>query len=205
MNSCVKKDSNIVKPIEYSVDFEKYRDEDRLVIIDLDSIENYSELRMEMGRITCNEKVSGLKINTKTKVHYITGFASCPTSGVVSCYFRRNLIMIKNDSIINHRSINPIENLKIELDSIMSKSYNFQYNKEILKPALIYLYMDDDVSVSAIKRVLGEIAEQFQKIRINKGPDYFKYHILFEDMNFLEVKPPPPPPPLVPEKIEIVE
>ncbi|WP_434020067.1 hypothetical protein [Lutimonas sp.] len=163
---------------------------------------------MEIERISCDKKVSGLKINTKTKVHYITGFTSCPTSGEINCYFRRINIRVKNDSIFNswsnmNESI-PIENLKIELDTLMSKPYNLQYKKEILKPALISLYMDDDISVSTIKKVLCEIAEQFQRIRISKGSEYFKFNILFYEMYSFEVKPPPPPP-LKPEKIEIVE
>jgi hypothetical protein len=153
---------------------------------------------MEMGRNTCDNKVSGLKIDSEKKVYFITGFASCPTSGIVSCYFRRNHIIIKNDSIIKSwskmdESI-PIENLKIELDSLISKSYNFQHGKEILKPAFIHLHMDNESSISKTKEVLGEIAEQFEKMRIEKGPEYFQYHILFENIDFFEFKPPPPPP-----------
>ena len=185
----------------YSQDFKKFKTQNELVLIDLDSIKDYSQLRKEMGKITCNNKVSGLKVNTKTKVYFLTGFASCPTSGLISCYFGRNHIMIKNDSIIYSLSKMdesiPIENLKIELDSIKSKPYYFQYDKEVLKPALISLSMDNETPISTIKVVLGEIAEQFETIKNEKGPEYFQFHILFENMDFFSIKPPPPPPPTI--------
>ena len=66
LNSCVSKESYDVKTKIYSVDYEKYRNRNELKTIDLDSIENYSDLRFEMGRIACDDKVSGLKIKLKT-------------------------------------------------------------------------------------------------------------------------------------------
>ena len=206
LNSCGKKKEGFVKSKIYSVDFEKYRDEDRLKIIDLDSIANYGQLISEMERITCDDKVSGLRINSKTTDYFITGFASCPTSGLVSCYFRVINIGILNDSIMDSWSKSdetiPIENLKIELDSLMSNSYNLQYGGQILKPAIIWLHMDDEVSISKTKKVLVEIAEQFQRIRNDKGPEYFQYQILFENTDFFPIKPPPLAPKPWPIQVE---
>ena len=200
LNSCARKESYDVKTKIYSVDYEKYRNRNELKTIDLDSIENYSVLRFEMGRIACDDKVSGLKIKSKTTEYYVIGFVACPEYDMVNCYFRRNNISIVNDSIINSwsdtdKSI-PIENLRLELDTIMSKSYNFQYGKDSLKPALIRLYMEDESSMAETKRVLSEIALQFEKIKSDKGPAYFQYQILFENINFFdfEIRPPPPPP-----------
>ena len=178
----------------YSQDFKKFKLQNELVIIDLDSIENFSELREKMGDIACARKASGIKFNFEKTNYHITGFAECPTS-VGGCYFRKNILMIKNDSIIiDFKNRRPIENLRSEIDSIISRSYSFQYNKDILEPALIHLYIDDKYPISMTKKVLKEIAEQFENINSSNKPDYFEYDILFESKYFFIVPPPPPPP-----------
>lgn len=178
----------------YSQDFIKFQTQNKLVIIDLDSIENFSELRKKMGKITCARKASGIKFNFKKTNYHITGFAECPTS-VGGCYFRKNILMIKNDSIIiDFKNRRPIENLKSEIDSIISRPYSFQNNKNILEPALIYLYIDDKYPISKTKKVLKEIADQFENINSTIKPDYFQYDILFKSKYFFIVPPPPPPP-----------
>ena len=181
----------------YSQDFKKFKTQNELELIDLDSVENFSELRKEMGKIACKGKVSGLKFNFNKTNYYITGFANCPND-VIGCYFGRNTLIIENDTILtdfrNRENNSTIENLKIELDSIISTTYNFQYKKDILRPALIYLYIDDKYPISKTKKVLKEIAEQFKSINSNNKPDYFQYNILFETRSFFAVPPPPPPP-----------
>ena len=179
----------------YSQDFKKIKSQNELVIIDLDSIENFSALRKEMGKIACTHKTTGLKFNFMKTNYHITGFAECPMS-VSGCYFFRNVLIIKNDSIIIDKgNRKPIENLKNEIDSIISKPFNFQHDKDIIKPALIYLYIDDKYPISMTKKVLKEIAEQFKNINSANNPDFFQYNILFESMDFF-ISPPPPPPPL---------
>ena len=181
----------------YSQDFKKFKTQDELVLIDLDSIENFSELRKEMGKIACARKVSGIKFNFKKTNYHMTGFAYCPTNGI-GCYFGRNILIIKNDTLLtdfkNRKNNRTIENLKTELDSLISKPYNFQHDKNQLRPALIHLFIEDKYPISKTKKVLKEIAEQFESINSKNGPNYFQYHILFEDKTFFTVPPPPPPP-----------
>ena len=84
----------------------------------------------------------------------------------------------------------PIGYLKTELSEIMSKTYNFQYKENKLKPALIYFYVEDKYQISTTKRALKEIFKQFAEINTKISSDYFKYHILFEGYDFTK-KPPP--------------
>jgi len=198
--SCNTFKENEVQIEFYSQDFKKLKTQNELVVIDLDSIENFSELRKVMRKITCKGKACGLKFNFNKTNYHITGFAHCPTNGT-NCYFGRNILIINNDTLLtdfrNRENNRTIESLKSELDSITSKVYNFQHNKDILKPALIYLYIDDKYPISNTKKVLKEIAEQFKNINSTNKLDYFQYNILFESEDFFNVPPPPPPPPKI--------
>ena len=181
----------------YSSDFQKFEIQKNFEVINLDSISDFKELRNQMGKLTCEEKITGMKFTYNDKKYYLTGFAECPTFGGVACYFRRNTIIIKNDSIItgsyNDKKIS-IEKLEHELNEIISKPINYQYNKEILKPALIYLYIDKEEDISITKKVLKEIIEQFQKVNSNQKTNFFEFNILFKSFDISNITPPPPPP-----------
>ncbi len=193
---------NEKKPLNklFSQDFVKFQSENEIGIVDLDSLTNFSELRKKMEQLTCEGKVSGLRFELNDTIYHITGFSNCPTSGEIGCYFRRNILSIRNDSLIigygKDKDIMPISHLKTELNNIMAKTYNFQYNENKVKPALIYLYVEDKYPISTTKRVLKEIAEKFSIINSKNNPEYFKYNILFEGFDITNIPPPPPPPKL---------
>ena len=88
----------------------------------------------------------------------------------------------------------PIKNLNEEIKKITAVDYNFRYNKNILKPALIHLYIEDKYPISKTKEVLREITLQFKKINSEMGTDYFRYTLLFEGFSIMDIPPPPPPP-----------
>lgn len=183
----------------FSQDFKKFQIDNKIGIIDLDSVSNFSELRKKMGELTCEGKVSGLRFGLNDTIYHLTGFADCPTSGKIRCYFRRNLLFIINDSLVlefgKNKKKEPIEYLKKELNEIMSKEYAFQYKENKLKPALIHFYVEDKYPISTTKRVLKKIFKQFERINSKNSPDYFKYHILFKENDITRIKIPPPPPP----------
>lgn len=194
--SCDSFKEKTIKKELFSLDFKQFKAKNELELIDLDSVKNFSELRKKIEKITCKGKTSGLKFNFNKTNYYITGFANCPNDAI-ACYFGRNTLIIKNDTILtdfrNQKNNQTIENLKTELDSIISKTYNFIHNKDVPKPALIYLYIDDKYPISKTKKVLKEIAEQFKSINSSNKPNYFQYNILFESKGFFAVPPPPPP------------
>ncbi len=149
-----------------------------------------------MGQITCEGKVSGLRFELSDTIYNVTGFSDCSNSGEIGCYFRRNVMSIRNDSLIigyrKDKNEKPISYLKTELNKIMAKTYNFKYNENKVKPALIYFYVDDKYPISTTKRVLKEIAKQFSTINSKNSPDYFKYNILFKSFDITKIPPPPP-------------
>ncbi|TQI71119.1 hypothetical protein JM79_2045 [Gramella sp. Hel_I_59] len=183
----------------YSDHFTELRNEENFKIINIDSFQNFKELTSKMGECTCQDLMSGLSFTVNDKKFFLTGFSECPTFNGVACYFRRNTIMIKNDSIVtdlfNKKKV-PIEELGTELNDIISKPHNFKYNKQVLKPALIHLYIDENQNINQTKKVLKEIIENFQKINSNQKSNFFEYNILFEDFDRTNFPPPPPPPPL---------
>ncbi len=181
-----------------SKDFIKYRNDDDFKIIELDSFKNFSELRKKMGRLACDGKVPGLKFKYKSRTYNSIGFSECPDFNGVADYFRRNLIIIKNDSLVtlleNKIKKEPINNLQAKLEKIALSPSNFQYGKKILKPALIHLYIDDKYPISTTKKVLKEVIKQFKNINSKEELDYFKYSILFEGAPYILIPPPPIPP-----------
>ncbi|GAA3577901.1 hypothetical protein [Snuella lapsa] len=180
----------------YSQDFTKFQERDELVVVDLDSMANFSELRESMGQMTCAGKVAGLRFESNDTLYHVTGFADCPTSSETGCYFRRNLLFVRNDSLIiefgKNKVKKPIGYLKTELENITRKTYNFQYRENNVKPALIHFYADDKYPIATTKKVLREIAYQFSLLNIKDSPDYFKYNILFEGFDITSIPPPPP-------------
>ncbi len=198
LSSCSNLDEK--KPLYelYSQDFNKLRVDNEIGIIDLDSVSNFSELRKKMGQLTCEGKLPGLRFKSNDTIYHLTGYADCPTSGEISCYFRRNLLFVRNDSLVlkfgKNKKKEQIEYLKTELNEIMSKSYTFQRNENKLKPALIHFYVEDKYPISTTKRALKEIVKRFAEINTENSFDYFKYDILFEGYDLTSMRPPPPPP-----------
>ncbi|WP_299155942.1 hypothetical protein [uncultured Christiangramia sp.] len=183
----------------YSKRFEELKNEENFRIINIDSCQNFQELTSKMGEFTCNGIMAGLSFTIDDKEYFLTGSSECPTSNIVVCYFSRNIIMIKNDSIVtdlfNQEKI-PIEDLKIELNNIISKPYNFKYNEQVLKPALVHLYIDKNQNINKTKKVLKEIVHNFEKIYSNQKNNFFEYNVLFEHFDITNLPPPPPPPSL---------
>ncbi len=195
------------KPLNdlFSQDYIRFQSENEIGIIDLDSITNFLELREKMRELTCLGKVSGLKFKLNETRYHITGFSDCPTSGETSCYFRRNHMTIRNDSLITgygkKKEKHPISYLKTELNNIIGKSHNFKYNENKVKPALIHFYVEEKYPISTTKTVLKEIAEQFSVLNSKNDSDFFEYNILFVGYDISSIPPPPPPP--IPNEINI--
>ena len=192
----------------YSQDYKKFQVDHEIGIVDLDSVKNFSELRKKMGELTCEGKVSGLRFELNDTRYHVTGFSDCPTSGAIGCYFRRNLLTIRNDSLLlgYGKEKEPISYLKTELNNIMAKPHNFQSNENKVKPALIYFYVEDKYPISKTKTVLKEIAEQFSALNSKNDSEFFKYNILFEGYeisNIPHLPPPPPPPPPMSNEFDI--
>ena len=198
LSSCSNLDEKKTLNELYSQDFKKFQVDNKIGIIDLDSVKNFSELRKKMGELTCEGKVSGLRFELNDTRYYITGFSDCPTSGEIGCYFRKNYLTIRNDSLIlgygKEKEKKPINYLKTELNNIIAKPHNFKYNKNKVKPALIHFYVEDKYPISTTKTVLKEIAEQFSVLNTKNDSDFFTFNILFEGYDISSIPPPPPPP-----------
>ncbi len=168
--------------------------------ISIDSLPNFGALIKKMQKLSCKGKSVGLVFTQNDTLYKLKGWSECPTDGIISCHFNRNIIMIKNDSLKNLSGdwdkMVHISQLDEEIQSISLKDYHFQYNNDILKPALIHLYIEDRFSISKTKEVLKEITRQFKKINSERGADFFRYNILFEGFSIFDIPPPPPPPEL---------
>lgn len=166
-------------------------------IINLDELQNFDELLDKMAELSCADKFIGLGFTNHDTIYKLTGFTKCPTSDVTSCYFRKNILRIKNDSLINLSGdwdkLVHIRNLEKEINQISVVEHHFLYNKGILKPALIHLYIESRYPISKTKEVLQEIVKQFKKINSEMGMDYFQYDINFKGYSMLDIPPPPPP------------
>ena len=158
-SSCSNFDNK--EPIDelFSEDFKTLSSDTTIEIIDLDSISNYSELIEQMGQLSCEGKPYGLKFRSNNTVYYVTGYTDCPSSNIINCYFRRNLLYVRNDSLVIEpgKEKKPIRFPKTELNGIMSKTYSFQHNENQLKPALIHFYVENQYSIETTKRALKEI------------------------------------------------
>lgn len=204
-SSCSNLDGK--KPMNniYSQEFLKLQSENDIGIINLDSVTNFSELRTKMGKLTCKGKVSGLRFELNNTTYNLTGFSDCLTSGEIGCYFRRNFLTIRNDSLIlgygKEKEKKPISYLKTELNNIIAKPHNFIYDENKVKPALIHFYVEDKYPIITTKTVLKEIAEQFSELNSKNDSDFFKYNIHFEGYDISSIPPPPPPP--IPDEFDI--
>lgn len=208
--SCDKSNTNQNQIEIFTKDYRELKSKNILEVINIETIKNFSSLRKMMGNITCNGKASGLKFESNDTLYHTTGFSECPTSQEIGCYFRRNIITIKNDSIVikdEEKTKVGINHLTEVLNTIIDNPNNFQSNKNQIKPALIYLYIDDKYSIETTKTVLKEIVTQFQSINKFKGTDYFNFDILFQsyDISSLPPLPKPPKPPPEPSEIELIE
>ena len=182
----------------FSQDYLELKKDNKLEIIDLDSVHNYKNLISRMSKIACKDKLSGLKISFKDTIYNIIGYTNCPEDNTIGCYFRRNFITIQNDSLILERSNKgrkePIGYLKTMIDSIISKPHNYISNEDKLKPALIQFNVEEKYPINTTKKVLREIATRFQAVVKTDNPDFFSYSILFVNYDISKIPPPPPPP-----------
>lgn len=187
------------KKMFFSTNFKKAKFENQIIEINLDSFNNYSELRKEMGKHTCKGKTSGLIFDFKGTTYHVTGFSRCPDDNSTACYFTPNQFNVKNDSLVIRffNSKKPIECIKAELDSIVSKnsSYYFGHDKK-LRNVIIHLFIEDQYSIATTKKVLKEVEESFDKLIKREDLEPFKYFILFESFSRADFKAPPPPKPL---------
>ena len=204
MSSCSNLDEKKTLTELLSEDFKNSQIDGKIGIINVDSISNFSELRKKMGELACEGKSSGLKFKSNDTIYYLTGYADCPTSGEIGCYFRRNFLTVRNDSLIlgygKEKEKKPISYLKTELNNIVAKPHSFIFNENKVKPALIHFYVEEKYPISTTKTVLKEIVKQFNAVNSNKDSDFFKYHILFEGFDISSIPPPPPPP--IPNEFE---
>lgn len=193
LSACSNSENQIRSEL-FSPEFKRLKLENKLEVVNLDSVSNYDELVKKMSQIFCEGKVAGLQFQLNKITYYMTGYSGCPTDEVVSCFFRRNFLTIRNDSLIfRERKSKPIEYLKTELNAIMSETYTYQFDEDKVKPALIYLYVEDNYPITTTKKVLKEIVEQFDTINKLNTPDFFKYDILFNNYDMSNIPPPPPP------------
>jgi hypothetical protein len=195
-SACEVLEETTVKSEIASTEFEKLRLKDDLEIIDLSSFENFAELRDAMGKLSCQDINSGLTFEFEEKEYYLTGIAACPDPGVVSCHFQTIQIFIKNDSIVRESFRNkkePIEDLGKELHNLISKPYLFRIKEDIMKRALIHLYIEEKEDIIVTKKVLAEITQQFAKLNSGARSDFFEYDILFTRLDPTNIPPPPPP------------
>ncbi|MDO1502279.1 hypothetical protein Q2T40_19260 [Winogradskyella maritima] len=184
--------------ILYTKEFKEVMTNPRFIKIQLDSIKNFSTLIDRMGELSCDRKISGLSFVYDKTEYNLIGSVPCPISADILCYFRVNHIFIKNDSLYTSRGKTkvkqPIEYLGKYIDDLIQKTYTHHYKEDKMKTAIINLNIEDQYPISTTKKVLSEIYNEFNRIALEKGEDYFKYHILFEKFVFLNIPPPPPPP-----------
>ncbi|WP_291865077.1 hypothetical protein [Maribacter sp.] len=174
------------------------------VNIKIDSFKNFGELVKKMQELSCAKKSIGLNFNQNDTIFKLTGWADCPNSGINSCYFNRNTMVIKNDSVKNYSGdfdkLKHIKNLGNEISKISTINYHFQYNKNILRPAIIHLYIENSYPIAKTKEVLKQVVKEFKKVNYENEKNFFRYNIIFESYNLLNI---PPPPPNALDKIEL--
>nr|WP_299169031.1 hypothetical protein [uncultured Allomuricauda sp.] len=186
----------------YSKDFLEHKLEKDFEILKLDSFENFGELLASMELLSCEDKWIGLEFNHENIYYHITGYTECPTSGIISCHFNQNMIFVKNDSLRlsgfgeGKFHINELKTQIIKFNDY--SEYHGIFGKRRLKPALVFLNVQNNLPIVKTKEVIKEIAEQFKKINEELGTEKYFYQLNFERYSYLDI-PPPPPPPMVEE------
>ncbi len=182
----------------YSNNYISSKSKNNIGVINLDTVENFSELSKAMGKLSCDKRISGLRFELNDSIYNLIGYSDCPNHGEIGCFFTPNILKIRNDSLIlgygKEKSSKPISYLKQELNNIIDNPNNYQVNKNKLKPAVIYLYVDDKYPISTTKEVLKEITKEFLFINNSKHSEYFKYTVLFTGYDITKIPPPPLPP-----------
>ncbi|NER09821.1 hypothetical protein [Muriicola jejuensis] len=181
----------------YTRDFEEQRWRADFEVVDLDPKKDYPDFLGEMFRLSCENKRAGIQFSLRDTIYNLTGFAECPNDGIISCRFNRNIFIIRNDSLknlgFNENGKVHFRELNKEIQKIASSPYRFLYDREILGPALIHFYIEDQYPIELTKEILREIIVQFEEVNSEMGSDFFKYHILFEGYSMMDIPPPPPP------------
>lgn len=171
--------------------------------IDLDLLNSYTQLMDRAEDTACENEQPTLSFSLRDTIYNIPAFIDCPDDRIISCHFNRNILIVKNDSLINlvrtRNEFSSIENLNEELRFIISKPFNYSSRYSKMKPVLIHLYVEDQYPIITTKKVLSGIAKGFDEINRSYNTDYIKYHILLERTDLSNIPiPPPPPPPLYP-------
>ncbi|SDQ25623.1 hypothetical protein [Flagellimonas zhangzhouensis] len=185
----------------YSNEYLKFEGDPKFEVINLDETSNFESLIEKMQLLSCEDKFTGLTYSLNDTIHYQYGVTICPTSNVTSCFFNRNTIRIKNDSLKNYRvSIDqyyPIESIAEQLKTMEHVDYIDTSGNPILKKVLIYLYVEEKYPIIKTKQILSEIENQFKLANLVMGEDYYRYLLIFEEENYFDISfPPPPPPPI---------
>ncbi|MGB5701000.1 hypothetical protein [Muriicola sp.] len=181
----------------YSADFKEDQKRPEFALVELDSLQNYGQLLRKMQQLSCDNKFTGIQFTDMDTLYGITGFTECPNDGIISCYLNRNIIKIKNDSLMNfggdQDKLVHINTLEKELQKIIATTFRLQFDKNFINPALIHLFIEDKYPITLTKEVLKEIITQFEKINSEMGADYFTYSILFDGISYMDIPPPTPP------------
>ncbi|SHG69152.1 hypothetical protein [Flagellimonas flava] len=171
--------------------------EEGFEVLNLDTYNNYGDLLDAMETLSCEEKGIGLKFEHEGISYHTTGFAECPTSWVIDCYFNRNMVMVKNDSLRHFTKKRHISELQNEIMEFNDYSgYQGLRGNRRLKPSLLFLYVEDKYPIAKTKEVLKEIVTQFEGINKELGHQKYRYHLQFERFSNFDIPPPPPPPAL---------
>ncbi|NJW53075.1 hypothetical protein [Salinimicrobium oceani] len=195
LGSCSVIEQNHETPF-FSPDFEKKALEEEFQLIDADRLESFSELRNQIGQLACEGKVSGLKFTYLHKRYYVTAVAACPQPTSTACHFQRIQIYVKNDSVIEPHSVDegkPLAQLAAVLSEYISKPYFLQTKENIMEPALIHLYVEEENDMEVTKKALATIAEDFAQLNSGKAKDFFAHSILLARHDPTNFPPPPPP------------
>lgn len=181
----------------YSKDFLEHKLEKDFEILKLDSFENFAELLESMEILSCEDKWIGLEFDYENISYHVTGYTECPTSGIIACHFNRNMVFVKNDSLrlsgFGEGKFH-INELKTEIIKFNDYSeYHGIFGKRRLKPALVFLYVENNLPMERTKEVIKEIVEQFKSVNEELGTKKYSYQLNFERYSYLDIPPPPPP------------
>ncbi|MER3316920.1 MAG: hypothetical protein RIB79_01385 [Allomuricauda sp.] len=182
----------------YSNEYLKFQGDPNFEVINLDETPNFESLIEKMQLLSCENKFTGISYRLNDSIFHQYGVTICPTSNVSSCFINRNSIHIKNDSLKNNRmsmdKFYSIGSIAEQLKSMKHIDYIDSNGNPVLKKVLIYLFVEEHFQIAKTKQILSEIEKQFRKANSEMGKDYYRYLLIFEENNYLDVPPPPPPP-----------